>query len=131
MSQDTVSSKKDLSTYLGGDITEIVSMIGNMHDSGATDGSKEYTNGVIIVSQSSTERGVNFISINGESEYSIRGIEYGMSMDDATAIAYADVAQLKDDLPYYKSFLLNDGNTISFHSDDEAFIDSINIFMAE
>lgn len=131
LSQDTVSSKKDLSAYLGGDITEIVSMIGNMHDSGATDGSKEYTNGVIIVSQFSTERGVNYISINGESEYSIRGIEYGMSMDDATAIAYADAAQLKDDLPYYKSFLLNDGNTISFHSEDEAFVDSINIFMAE
>ena len=131
LSQDATSSKKDLSAYLGGDITEIVNMIGNMHDSGATDGSKEYTNGVIIVAQSSTERGVSYISINGESEYSIRGIEYGMAMDDATAIAYADAAQLKDDLPYYKSFLLNDGNTISFHSEDEAFVDSINIFMAE
>lgn len=124
----SISSKTDLNQYLGTDIFSFIKMIGDMHDVGATDGSTEYSNGVLIVSAESDSTAINFISINGDCEYSIKGIEYGMSFENATKITNENCSYLSDDLPYYKRFKMNDGTSLSFHTEDGTIIDSVNLF---
>lgn len=126
LSPTVKSTKTDLSNYIGSDILDFVKTVDDMYDVGATDGSTEYSNGNITVSAGYGSNSIIFVSINGDCNYSIRGIEYGMSFEDATNLAYEFCDYIADDLPYYKRFVMADGASLSFHAEDEKTVDSIN-----
>lgn len=125
----SLSSKPDLREYLETDIMAFVNIVDGMYDVGATDGSIEYSNGNIIVSAGYDSNNIMFASIDGKCEYSIYGIEYGMSFEMATDIAYQSCQYITDDLPYYKRFVMTDGTSLSFHAEDEKTVDGISIFL--
>lgn len=125
--QDRVSSKEDLSAYLGSDFDTLVNRIGNMHDIGSTDG-REYSNGAVVVCCSFDDTRISFLSINASCEYSIMGIEYGMPEADAVKIAYEDAEKVTEDSPQLKYFKMKNGNKLSFHIDDSGLIDGIDIW---
>lgn len=122
------SAKTDLSQYLGTDLYSFIESVGGFYDVGATDGTTEYSNGAIIVSCGPDSNNINFVNINGECDYSIKGIEYGMSFEEATGLAYQSCSYISDDLSYYKLFVMDDGTTLSFHAEDENFVDGISLW---
>ena len=122
------STKTDLGQYLNTNIFDFIEMIGDMYDVGATDGSKEYSNGTIVVSAGYDSDQIQYISINGECNFSIKGIEYGMSFSNAAEIATENCSYISRDLPYYKYFMLKDGTNLSIHAEDEVTLDAINLF---
>lgn len=125
----SIGSKTDLKQYLGTNIFSFIEMIGDMHDANATDGTIEYTNEILTVSAYPDSAEIMFISINGECEYCIKGIEYGMSFVDANNIATKNCSDMLNDLPYYKFYKMNDGTSLSFHAEDGIIVDSINLFI--
>ena len=104
-------------------------MIGDMHDDGPSDGSTQYSNGSITVGSDRGSDSISFITINGNCEYSINGIEYGMPMSDAASIAYESSLYVSDDLPYYKEFTMDNQITFSIHSEDTETVDGINLIL--
>ena len=66
---------------------------------------------------------------DGECNYSIKGIEYGMSLADATELAYQFSNYIVEDLPYYKLFKLNEETSLSFHANDKKVIDGISLYV--
>lgn len=89
---------------------------------------KPYSNGTIIVSAGYDSDKIQYISINGECDFSIKGIEYGMSFSDATEIATESCSYISRDLSYYKYFILKDGTGLSIHAENEVAVDAINLF---
>ena len=120
-----VSEKTDLYNYLGTDLYQFVDMIGDMHDVGATDGTKEYSNGTIIASaRPDSGDKINFFSLRANSDYCIKGIETGMTMEDAAALLSDYV--ITDNLDYYKRFVIDSQYYISFHGEN-GVVDSISV----
>lgn len=122
---DSVAEKTDVYNYLGTDLFQFVDMIGDMHDVGATDGTKEYSNGTIIVSaRPNSGDKINFFSLRGKSDYCIKGIEPGMTMEDAASLLSDYV--ITDNLDYYKRFVIDSQYYISFHGENDV-VDSISV----
>lgn len=122
------STKPDLAEYLGTDISSFVNMTDGMKKLDTTDGSEEYSNGAITVSASYDSNSICFISIDKDCDYSIKGIEYGMSFETATELATQSCRSTEENLSYYKYFVMDDGTKLSFHAEDEKVVDSINLF---
>lgn len=122
---EPVSKKSDLYNYLGTDLYQFVDMIGDMHDVGASDGTKEYSNGIIIASaRPDSGDKINFFSLRAKSDYCIKGIDPGMTMEDATSLLKDCV--IRDDLDYYKCFEIDSQYYISFHGEN-GVVDSVSI----
>lgn len=119
------SSKEDLAIYMGSDFFSFVKGINGMHDVGATSGI-EYTNGSIIVSTYTDV--IEFISIQGDCDYSILGIEYGMPLETAEEIAYQSCQYITEDLPNQKRFSVDARTSIAIYAEDGKTVDSISLF---
>ena len=122
---EPVAEKTDLYTYLGTDLYQFVDMIGDMHDVGATDGTKEYSNGTIIASaRPNSGDKINFFSLRAKSDYCIKGIEPGMTMEEAATLLSDYV--ITDNLDYYKRFEIDSQYYISFHGEN-GVVESISV----
>lgn len=106
------SSKADLTQYLGTNINIFVQMIGNMKLQGSGP-EVEYSNGSITVSAEWDSNAISFISINGACDYSVKGIEYGMSFNKAFEIACQSSSYISTDRSDYKRLVMNDGTTLA------------------
>lgn len=125
ISTEPVAENNDLYNFLGTDLYQFVDMVGDMHDVGASDGTKEYSNGTIIVSaRPNSGDKINFFSLRAKTDYCIKGIEPGMTMEDAASLLSDYV--ITDDLDYYKRFVINSQYYISFHGED-GIVDSISV----
>ena len=122
------SAKPDLASYLGTDISSFVNMTDGMEKLDSSDGTTEYSNGAIIVSAPYDSHAIDFISIRNDCDYSIKGIEYGMSFEAATELATRSCRSIEDDEPHFKYFIMDDGTELSLYTEDEQVVDSINLF---
>lgn len=126
---EPIYEKTDLYNYLGTDLYQFIDMIGNMHDVGATDGTKEFSNGTIIVSaRPNSGDEINFFSLRAKSDYCIKGIEPGMTMEEAASLLSDFV--ITDDLDYYKRFVIDSQYYISFGGEN-GVVDSISVGSTE
>ena len=119
--------KTELSGYLGTEITAFVESIGNMNKVNTSDGTLEYSNEKIIVSAGHESNHIALISIDGECNYSLNGISYGMPLSEAVNLLENQIKTVSDDLPYYKYYYLKNGTMFSLHADSENKIDGINL----
>ena len=122
---EPVSEKADLYNYLGTDLYRFVDMLGDMHDVGATDGTKEYSNGTIIASaRPDSGDKINFFSLRAKSDYCIKGIEPGMTMEEGEALLSDCV--ITDNLDYYKRFVIDSQYALSFYGEN-GVVESVSI----
>ena len=122
------NKKEDLAKYLGTDLLALVNSIEGMYDEKVTDGSTGYTNGSITVESGPDSTIVDYICIDGDCNYSILGIEYGMTFSDAIIIADKCSSHIKDDFPRHKRFIMHDGSELSIYTEDGEIVYDISLF---
>jgi hypothetical protein len=126
--EDSSSDKINLATYLGTNIYDFAEKIGGSAGKDGTDGSIAYSQDGVYVAQGPGEDFISYIELDVECEYSIVGIECGMSMEEATIIAMQNEAQVKTDESYCKSFELSDDTVITLYSQDGENVESVVIY---
>lgn len=127
------SKKLDLIGYLGTDIYEFGAWIGDMSDSGATDGGVELSNGQIVASAAPWDLGettISYIAIDADCDYSIAGVEYGMLQTNAQELLLREGWICVDGVLPRLDFKREDGVTIALFASDGNFIDGISLFAA-
>ena len=125
------SSKPDLAQYMGTDLQQLASMFEGMENAGATDGTTEYSNGTVIISDSFGNSQVGYISINGPCEYAICGVEYGMSWDDACRLTEARSQSVLSRTDSHVRYVLEDRTILGIYTADGETVSSINYFALE
>lgn len=118
----STSSKIELKDYLGTSLSIFIENEKGMYDVGATSGI-EYKNDYLIVSAPMLNKDtIEFFEITNNCNYSIHGVYYGMTMEDANNLLLQNSIELSDDLPNYKYFHMNDGTQVSIHADNEKIV---------
>lgn len=125
------SSKPDLAQYMGTDLQQLAAMFEGMENAGATDGTTEYSNGTIIISDSFGNSQVGYISINGPCEYAICGVEYGMSWDDACRLTETRSQSVLSRTDSHVRYVLEDRTILGISTADGETVSSINYFAPE
>ena len=93
-----------------------------MYDVGATS-AVEYKNDYLIVSASMLSKDIiDFFEITNNCNYSIHGVHYGMSMEEASNMLLQSSIKLSEDLPNYKYFDMNDGTRVSIRAENEKIV---------
>ena len=123
-----VSDKPDLSIYLGTDIYAFGRLFNGSVGEAGTDGTIAYRDNGMYVAQGPGADSIDYIELYAECEYSIRGIECGMSVENAANIAWQSAISIKTDKPYCKSYLMGDNTTITIYAQNEEIVDGVVIY---
>lgn len=112
----------ELKNYLGTSLLSFIENENGMYDVGATS-AVEYKNDYLIVSASMLSKDIiDFFEITNNCNYSIHGVYYGMSMEEASNMLLQSSIKLSEDLPNYKYFDMNDGTRVSIRAENEKIV---------
>lgn len=112
----------ELKNYLGTSLLSFIENENGMYDVGATS-AVEYKNDYLIVSASMLSKDIiDFFEITNNCNYSIHGVHYGMSMEEASNMLLQSSIKLSEDLPNYKYFDMNDGTRVSIRAENEKIV---------
>lgn len=120
----------DLAQYMGGNLDEFVTMIGDMQNDGATVG-VQYSNDEITVASHADPNTICYLEIHRDCKYQIKGIQYGMPFSEATAIAYANCISMGSDLDDYKLYLMSDETQLGIYANEAGLVDRIYLLVQD
>lgn len=101
------AAKVDLLDYLGTDLHKFLASHPELKDLGATDG-EEYTDGSVTVGVRYGSSRIDFASLDKKCNYSIAGIECGMSEADAVRLAQQRYDENYVDGTGYRSYTIDE-----------------------
>lgn len=122
------SDKPDLREYFNMNIYDFATMMGGMDDIHSTDGI-ELTNGAITASANYDDELIFFFAITSDCNYSIDGIEYGVSISDARKILDDYDGKFSLNGANDCTFDFSDGSRISVYADTNGYVDRIYIWL--
>ena len=119
----------ELTNYIGTNIYDFVEGFPDMRQGGSSDGSIVYENEYLQVSTmygyGDDTHGIVMVTVQGECPYTVYGIGYGTSMEDASVIAYEMGGEPWYDEPSSKYFDLDVGEALYFSSSDDVHVTSV------
>lgn len=119
----------ELTNYIGTNIYDFVEGFPDMRQSGSSDGSIVYENEYLQVSTmygyGDDTHGIVMVTVQGKCPYTVYGIGYGTSMEDASVIAYEMGGEPWYDETSSKYFDLNEGEALYFSSSDDVHVTSV------
>lgn len=118
----------ELSQYLGTNIDDFLAMVNDLQKVDVSDGSLEYSNSEIIISAKPNNKLIDFISIRGNSDYSLYGLWYGMLFSETDNFLSQKISLVRDCKSDYKYINLSNDMDISFHANTIGILDSISVF---
>ena len=119
----------ELSQYLGTGIDDFLAKHPDLQKVDTSDGTLEYKNTEIIVSAKPTNKLIDFISICGNSDYSLNGLWYGMLFSEADQHLTQSVSSVPENKADYRYLHLGNSTDISYHADASGRIDSVSVFV--
>lgn len=121
-----ININKELSQYMGTDLFTFVNSMGDMYDVHASS-AIEYTNDKIIVSsQYIDSEQIGFISIDAPCDYTLYGVSYGMSADEAVSIL-SEYGEVSEEWSSGQRFIFNDNIITYIHFSEKNTVDTISI----
>ena len=123
----------ELTNYIRTNIYDFVEKFGGLHQGGASDGSIVFENDEITVSTmygyGDESHGIVGVSVVGNSPFSIFGIRYGTSVEEASqTISALGGTPLSEGLGD-RTYELSMGETVSFSTQDGTTVDSITYYL--
>lgn len=123
-----IIDKNELTLYAGVPIDEMPEIFNDLYDQGCTSGFG-YSNGTIVFESEEDTSPVTFISIDGEGIYTIYGISYGLSYDEAVAILNKYGTEIED-FGTGKTFEMAEGRkTLTIWSMEGDTVDGISLWV--
>ena len=126
--QSSGMGEGDLSSLLGRNIFEVATEIPGMTNSDYTGGSTGFHNDFLIVSSDYDSEEITFISLDGESDFTLWDLSFGMDRETARSVVLQSGWIIRSETDNRIQFEREDGSQLSVYAQDGRTVDGISLF---
>lgn len=120
--------ENDLSGLMGRNIYEVAAEVPGMTDSGSTDGTTGFHNDFLIISADYDSELIRFVSLEGESDFTLWGVSFGMAWEEARdtvlQFGWTSLSETENRVLFERE----DGSQLSVYTEDGRTVSGISLF---
>lgn len=120
--------QNDLSSLMGRNIYEVVAEVPGMTDSGNTDGTTGFYNDFLLISTDYDSELIRFVSLEGESDFTLWGVSFGMAWEEARdtvlQFGWTSLSETENRILFERE----DGSQLSVYAEDGQTVSGISLF---